>query len=107
VNVRKRPRKQKSPGAEPAFGKVKYQVERQMRRFAAKQRKRQGFGWKRWSGHTVYASRGLFGDYHVAYAKAKARQPIGIITPMDDASAASRMRESRVSDSRWRGPETE
>jgi RNA-directed DNA polymerase len=56
-----------------AFGKVKYRVERQVRRFAARQRKRQGFGWKRWSSRIVYRSWGLFEDYHVAYATAKAR----------------------------------
>ena len=51
---------------------------------------------------------GLFGDYRVAwYQRESARQPSGPITPMEDASAASRMREIRPSGSRWRGPETE
>jgi RNA-directed DNA polymerase len=44
-----------------------------VRRFAAKQRKRTGFGWKRWSSDIVYKSWGLFLDYHLAYASAKAR----------------------------------
>jgi hypothetical protein len=56
-----------------AFNKVKYHVERKVRRFAAKQRKRTGFGWKRWSSDIVYGSWGLFRDYHLAYASAKAR----------------------------------
>ena len=56
-----------------AFNKVQYHVERKVRRFAAKQRKRTGFGWKRWSSDIVYGSWGLFRDYHLAYASAKAR----------------------------------
>ena len=56
-----------------AFNKVKYHVERKVRRFAAKQRKRTGFGWKRWSSDIVYGSWGLFQDYRLAYASAKAR----------------------------------
>jgi RNA-directed DNA polymerase len=56
-----------------AFNKVKYDVERKVRRFAAKQRKRTGFGWKRWSRDIVYGSWGLFQDYHLAYTSANAR----------------------------------
>jgi hypothetical protein len=56
-----------------AFGKVKYHVERKVRRFAAKKRQRSGFGWKRWSSAIVYGQWGLFADYHVVYAGAKAR----------------------------------
>ena len=91
-----------------AFRKVRWHLERKVRRFAAKQSKRQGFGWKRWSSAVVYKTWGLFGDYHVAwYQRESARQPSGPITPMEDASAASRMRETRPSGSMWRGPETE
>jgi RNA-directed DNA polymerase len=56
-----------------AFGKVKYHVERKMRRFMAKRSKRTGFGWKRWSSEIVYGTWGLFSDYHLAYANAKAQ----------------------------------
>jgi RNA-directed DNA polymerase len=56
-----------------AFLKVKDQVERKVRRFAAKKSKRSGFGWKRWSSDVVYGTWGLFGDYRVVYANAKAR----------------------------------
>ena len=56
-----------------AFNKVKHHVERKVRRFAAKQRKRKGFGWKRWSSDIVYGPWGLFRDYHLAYASAKVR----------------------------------
>jgi hypothetical protein len=34
-------------------------------------------------------------------------QKDGSITPAEDASAVSRMRENRPSGSKWRGPETE
>jgi RNA-directed DNA polymerase len=56
-----------------AFNKVQYHVERKVRRFAAKQRKRTGFGWKRWSSDVVYGSWGLFRDYRLVYASANAR----------------------------------
>ncbi len=91
-----------------AFDKVKYHVERKVRRFAAKQRKRTGFGWKRWSSDVVYGIVGSLRDYHARVREREsARQPNGIITPMDDAFAVSRMREIRLSGSMWRGPETE
>jgi len=48
-----------------AFNKVKHHVERKVRRFAAKQRKRKGFGWKRWSSDIVYGTWGLFRDYRL------------------------------------------
>jgi RNA-directed DNA polymerase len=56
-----------------AFDKVKFHVERKVRRFAAKKSKRKGFGWKRWSSDIVYGAWGLFRDYRLVYAGAKAR----------------------------------
>jgi RNA-directed DNA polymerase len=56
-----------------AFGNVRDQVERKVRRFAAKKSKRTGYGWKRWSSAVVYKTWGLFGDYRLAYTDAKAR----------------------------------
>ena len=56
-----------------AFSKVKYHAERKVRRFAAKKSKRTGFGWKRWSSAVVYEAWGLFRDYRLVYAGAKAR----------------------------------
>jgi RNA-directed DNA polymerase len=56
-----------------AFSKVKYHVEHKVRRFAAKQRKLGGFGWKRWSSEIVYDKWVLFRGYQLAYASAKAR----------------------------------
>lgn len=56
-----------------AFDKVKYHVERKVRRFAAKKSKRTGFGWKRWSSDIVYKKWGLFGDYRLSWTSPKAR----------------------------------
>jgi len=56
-----------------AFDNVRYGVERKVRRFAAKRSGHRGFGWKRWSSDIVYDKWGLFDDYHLAYATAKAR----------------------------------
>jgi len=71
-----------------ALGSVKFHVERKVRRFAAKQRGRRGFGWKRWSSDVVYNQWGLFGDYHVLVApivRESAHRPSGTITSLDDA----------------------
>ncbi len=67
-----------------AFDKLKFHVERKVRRFAVKKLKRKGFGWTRWSSDVVYKMWGLFNDYRIRYyveAKASER-PKGIITPM-------------------------
>jgi RNA-directed DNA polymerase len=40
-------------------------VERKIRRHMMRSRKRQGFGWKRWSKQWLYATLGLFNGYHV------------------------------------------
>lgn len=48
-----------------ALGSVRYHVERKVRRFAAKQRGKRGFGWQRWSSDVIYGQWGLFNDYHV------------------------------------------
>jgi hypothetical protein len=55
-----------------AFGKIKYEVERKVRRLAAKKCKREGFGWRRWSSAVVYGTWGLFRDYRVVYWSGKA-----------------------------------
>jgi RNA-directed DNA polymerase len=67
-----------------AFDKVKFHVERKVRRFAVKKLKRKGFGWTRWSSDVVYKVWGLFSDYRIRYyAAAKTSVlPEGIITPM-------------------------
>lgn len=67
-----------------ALSKVRYHVECQVRRFAARQRQRTGCGWKRWSTDVVYRGWGLFDDYQVRYyATLKASgHPSGSITPV-------------------------
>jgi RNA-directed DNA polymerase len=57
-----------------AFNKVRYHVERKVRRFAAKKGQRKGFGWKRWSSAVVYTTWGLFGDYRLG-TQARKRAP--------------------------------
>jgi len=52
---------------------VRTGVERKVRRFAVKKRKRKGFGWTQWSSAVVYGSWGLFDDYGIRYrVRAKA-----------------------------------
>ena len=51
----------------PAFGKIKDYAAMRVRRFAARQRQRKGFGWKRWSSDVIYKQWGLFDDYKVHY----------------------------------------
>jgi RNA-directed DNA polymerase len=46
---------------------LKYRIEIQVRRFAAKKHKRGGFGWKRWNSELVYGVWGLFNDYRVRW----------------------------------------
>ncbi len=67
-----------------ALQKVRYQVERKVRRFAARKSKRGGFGWKRWSSEVVYGAWGLYDDYQVRYlGVAKVGfPPKGIIDPV-------------------------
>jgi RNA-directed DNA polymerase len=64
------------------FDKVKWHVERKVRRFAVKKRKRKGFGWSRWSSEVVYGQWGLFNDYRIRYLAKASGQTKGIITPM-------------------------
>jgi hypothetical protein len=56
-----------------AFGNVRFDVERGVRRFVARKSQRKGFGWKRWSNDVVYGRWGLFSDYRIVYTRAKAR----------------------------------
>ncbi len=67
--------------ASRAFAKVRYNVELKVRRFAMRQRKRSGFGWKRWNREVVYGQWDLFADYRLARGNAAARtKPNGLIT---------------------------
>ncbi len=49
------------------FDTVRTGIERKVRRFAVKKRKRKGFGWRRWSSEIVYGSWGLYDDYQIRY----------------------------------------
>ena len=49
------------------FAYVKNWVEKKVRRHLMGARKRQGFGWKRWSSEELGAALGLFTDYRVRY----------------------------------------
>jgi RNA-directed DNA polymerase len=47
------------------FSFIKDWVEKKVRRHMARARKRQGFGWKRWTRQWLYESLGLFNSYRV------------------------------------------
>jgi RNA-directed DNA polymerase len=49
------------------FSYVRYWVEKKIRRHLMRARKRQGFGWKRWSSRWMYQILGLYNDYRVRY----------------------------------------
>jgi RNA-directed DNA polymerase len=49
------------------FGKVKYFIEKKVRRFVMKRKGLKGFGWKRWSREDIYEKWGLYNDYRIRY----------------------------------------
>jgi RNA-directed DNA polymerase len=53
--------------ARRCFAYVRYWVEKKVRRHLMGARKRQGFGWKRWSTAWLYERLGLLDDYRVQY----------------------------------------
>jgi RNA-directed DNA polymerase len=50
-----------------AFDWIRFEIMRQIRRFAMKQKGRPGCGWKRWSNEAIYKEWGLADDYRVQY----------------------------------------
>ncbi len=52
------------------FGYIKDWVEKKIRRHLMRARKRNGFGWKRWSRAWLYETLGLFNDYGVRHYQA-------------------------------------
>ncbi len=54
------------------FDKVRYDVEKRVRKFVMKRQKRRGFGWKRWSREEIYQKWGLYRDYRIRYIYPKA-----------------------------------
>ena len=49
------------------LGYIRDWTEKKVRRHLARNSKRPGFGWKRWSRRWLYKQLGLFGDYRVSY----------------------------------------
>jgi RNA-directed DNA polymerase len=49
------------------FSYVRQRVEKRVRRHLARNSKRRGLGWKRWSTAWLYQDLGLFNDYRVVY----------------------------------------
>lgn len=54
------------------FKKVRYDIEKKVRKFVMKRQKRNGYGWKRWSREDVYQRWGLYNDYRIRYILPKA-----------------------------------
>jgi len=50
------------------FSYVRQWVERKVRRHLARNSKRHGFGWKRWSTQRLHTHLGLYGDYYMRHA---------------------------------------
>ena len=53
--------------ARRAFGWIRFEMMRKIRRFAMKQKGRRGCGWKRRSNEAIYKEWGLVNDYRVHY----------------------------------------
>lgn len=51
------------------FGYVKQWLMKKIRRHLMHQRKRKGFGWKRWSSDFIYKKLNLYNDYKIRYIK--------------------------------------
>jgi RNA-directed DNA polymerase len=62
--------------ASRCFSFIKDWVEKKIRRHLMRARKRQGFGWRRWSRQWLYDELGLFSAYRVRRPESKA-QPAG------------------------------
>jgi len=54
------------------FDKVRYYIEKKVRRFVLKRKGLKGFGWKRWSREDIYKKWGLYNDYQIRYLYPKA-----------------------------------
>ena len=54
------------------FDKVRYDIEKKVRKFVMKRQKRKGFGWKKWSREVIYKKWGLYNDYRIRYIYPKA-----------------------------------
>jgi len=54
------------------FNKVRYDVEKKVRKFVMRKQKRRGFGWKWWSREEIYHKGDLYNDYRIRYIYPKA-----------------------------------
>jgi RNA-directed DNA polymerase len=54
------------------FDKVRYFIEKKVRRFVMRRKGLKGFGWKRWSREDIYKRWGLYNDYQIRYISPKA-----------------------------------
>ena len=54
------------------FEKVRYEIEKKVRKFVMKRQKRKGYGWRRWSREDLYWRWGLYDDYRIRYILPKA-----------------------------------
>jgi RNA-directed DNA polymerase len=62
--------------ASRCFSYVQNWVEKKVRRHLARNSKRTGFGWKRWSRRWLYAHLGLFAGYRVSYRSSQKALPV-------------------------------
>ena len=63
--------------ASRCFSYVRDWVEKKVRRHLARNSKRTGFGWKRWSRQWLYAHLGLFATYRVNHGPRQKALPVG------------------------------
>ena len=61
--------------ASRCFSYVRDWVEKKVRRHLARNSKRHGFGWKRWSKSWIYRTLGLFSAYRVTYTSRQKALP--------------------------------
>jgi RNA-directed DNA polymerase len=67
--------------ASRCFSYVRDWVEKKMRRHLARNSKRHGYGWKRWSRHWLYKVLGLFSAYRLDYLRPRqAALPAGAVS---------------------------
>jgi RNA-directed DNA polymerase len=66
--------------ASRCFSYVRDWVEKKVRRHLARNHKRTGFGWKRWSKSRIYGSLGLFRAYRVDRGPWQKALPVRCVT---------------------------
>jgi hypothetical protein len=79
-----------------AFGWIRFEMIRTIRRFVMKQKGRPGCGWKRWSNETIYKEWGLVDNYRVHYFYRSAAK----VLPAHQADSVLRRTDSGKPDDR-------